>query len=619
MIKLSVFDTFLDSVLVVDDKLNIEYVNDATSILLDIPQRKMKPGTSLSSIVTLDGFTPVLSMEATPYSEVKFTSSSGKTGKIQISLQPLNPDTLPMRWIVTIRDVSLEEILQTKYRAELEKKEALLRTLEIKVIERTKELHTANTQLTALINSLGQGFLIFNKDGICSNVYTKACEKILETNPAGKAIWDVLKIPSDKVQSYRDWCETLFQDLIPFQDLVALGSLTYPHSQGRHIEIEYYPMRNDDGEMNGVVLVATDKTNEFEANLSAERERQYVKVVLQLIRARQQFLVFTKEALDMIDQMRAVTKHSPKPDFNLLLRYIHTIKGGAATFGVDDVKSLAHQIEEWIQKYNASSAIDPKSFSNEFESKLLSLEQSQKTFFNTHKEIIGREFNDIERRNEIPVRQLLNFLKDLTAVKGTEKLQPVFIEQFVKEPVYNLVSHINGAVQALGGMLGKPMKPVEITGGDLRVLQSRYFELFSSFIHIFRNALDHGIESHKERVEQAKDSAGLIKIAISKTPDSKIKILISDDGRGIDPEKVRASMRKRGLMKEAELSDEEVIQHIFEAGVSTKNEVTELSGRGVGLDMVLFAAKELGGTARVSSKLKKGTTFEITVPELNEP
>lgn len=138
--------------------------------------------------------------------------------------------------------------------------------------------------------------------------------------------------------------------------------------------------------------------------------------------------------------------------------------------------------------------------------------------------------------------------------------------------------------------------------------------LLPSLEHILRNALDHGIESIEVREKQSKPSMGTIEINFMRRG-SIVAIEVKDDGAGIDPNRVRSKAIELGrLSKDNQLSDQEVLRYILEPGFSTRETITELSGRGVGLDVVANAVKELGGTLNIVSELGKGTDIIIRFP-----
>ncbi|MHC4709441.1 MAG: hybrid sensor histidine kinase/response regulator [Planctomycetota bacterium] len=161
--------------------------------------------------------------------------------------------------------------------------------------------------------------------------------------------------------------------------------------------------------------------------------------------------------------------------------------------------------------------------------------------------------------------------------------------------------------------LGKRVE-LRITGADVDVDRNVLERIMGPFEHMIRNALDHGIESEGERRRAGKSPVGTITIDTSQEG-NEIAIRFSDDGAGFDIDAIRRRAIENGLMAEDKtLSDEELIQFILVAGFSTAREVTHLSGRGVGMDVVENEVKQLGGSMAVSSTQGEGTTFIIHLP-----
>ncbi len=154
----------------------------------------------------------------------------------------------------------------------------------------------------------------------------------------------------------------------------------------------------------------------------------------------------------------------------------------------------------------------------------------------------------------------------------------------------------------------------EVAGKDLRVDKVLADALVDPFIHLIRNAVDHGIESANERVKLGKNGRGTIRIeAVSEGAQSRIRVI--DDGRGIDPLVISKAAARLGIVSESSgLDFERSLRLIFRAGFTTLAAATDVSGRGVGLDVVETAVEQVGGELRVSSKPGAGTTFEIRLP-----
>jgi two-component system, chemotaxis family, sensor kinase CheA len=157
---------------------------------------------------------------------------------------------------------------------------------------------------------------------------------------------------------------------------------------------------------------------------------------------------------------------------------------------------------------------------------------------------------------------------------------------------------------------------LKIEGEDTEIDRALVEKLNECLVHLIRNAIDHGIEPPDERTVAGKPPEGLIEISASQSEGSVI-VVVRDDGRGIDPNKIRRKAIERGLLTEEQassLSDDDAIQFIFRSGFSTKEEVSEVSGRGVGMDAVKAAMEQIGGTIDLHSQIGAGTTVTLRLP-----
>ena len=182
-------------------------------------------------------------------------------------------------------------------------------------------------------------------------------------------------------------------------------------------------------------------------------------------------------------------------------------------------------------------------------------------------------------------------------------------------PFSDCVLSLKRLVRDLGRSLGKPCR-LEIHGDATEVDRDILEKLESTLTHLIRNALDHGVEPPHIRESAGKEAEALITISAAHVS-GRLVIRISDDGFGINPEHIRKEIVQRGLIgagAAAHLTFPEVMEFLFLPGFSMSKSITEISGRGVGLDAVRSTARGLRGTIRVQSILGGGTTFELSTP-----
>lgn len=183
------------------------------------------------------------------------------------------------------------------------------------------------------------------------------------------------------------------------------------------------------------------------------------------------------------------------------------------------------------------------------------------------------------------------------------------------QPVKKVFGRFPRVVRDLARKLGKKIE-LRMEGEDTELDKNLVDALADPMIHMVRNCCDHGIESPADRIKAGKPETGVVLLSASQQGDH-ILLKISDDGQGMDPDQLRAVAVKKGLMDESaadRLSDADALNLIFAPGFSTNKVVTDISGRGVGMDVVKTNISKLNGIVHVVSTYGKGTTIEIKVP-----
>ncbi|MFA6980833.1 MAG: hybrid sensor histidine kinase/response regulator [Ignavibacteriaceae bacterium] len=262
---------------------------------------------------------------------------------------------------------------------------------------------------------------------------------------------------------------------------------------------------------------------------------------------------------------------------------------------LSDIHVLQHLIEE-DKHQNAQQQLKAHL------KKVLEFIDWENTYFRTLEEklitIAKASVNDQLTTTQM-VDNLLDDAKQIVMFPFTSLLEifPTFVRELSRDQGKNVELVIEGA-------------EIEI---DRRILE----EMKSPLIHLVRNCIDHGIENPEKRNRKKKQDKGTIKISVSQKNGDKVEIIISDDGAGIDPEKIRLAVVKNGIISKDEskkLTIQELHTLIFQSGVSTSPIITDVSGRGLGLAIVREKVEKLGGSISFNTGLDAGTTFHITLP-----
>lgn len=180
-------------------------------------------------------------------------------------------------------------------------------------------------------------------------------------------------------------------------------------------------------------------------------------------------------------------------------------------------------------------------------------------------------------------------------------------------PIAQTFNRFPRLIRDLSRDLGKEVK-LEMSGEETELDKSVIEVLVDPLIHIVRNAMDHGIEMPEEREKAGKPRVGTISLSASHNG-NLIVIKISDDGKGMSPQKIFENAVKKGLVSaDAKLTEKQMLEYIFAPGFSTATKVTNLSGRGVGMDVVKKSLDKINGTVGIETELGKGSTFFLRIP-----
>ncbi len=366
----------------------------------------------------------------------------------------------------------------------------------------------------------------------------------------------------------------------------------------------------------------------------------------------------------LIELEKAKTFKKAEELLEVLFRTSHNLKGAAKSVSVDDISSIAHHLEDQFTYFRETKKRPTKKQINDC---LILADQMVQALEAAEKRFSASEFS-LDEMLRVPLRRvdrinaklnelimfqlrLSNWNKQINAIIGkldkamvhdaqgldhvrkgltqlfddAERLAGEFsrnlftLQQEGRRmrllPMSHVFSPLERVVREVSEELGKSVKLV-VHGGAVEIDKSVLDALKSPLQHLIRNAIAHGVEEKSTRKEQGKPETATISIGASNEA-NQIRLVVSDDGQGIDIEKIKAKALEKELYTEKELSQlkrAEVLELIFHSGLSTAGSVSELSGRGVGMDAVLSDIKRVKGTIRVESTDGEGCTFSVTLP-----
>ncbi len=284
----------------------------------------------------------------------------------------------------------------------------------------------------------------------------------------------------------------------------------------------------------------------------------------------------------------------------------------AARQQTSDLKQIQETLKQWDKKWGRLRSdvhslqefmeTSERSDSSEFSKKILDFFEWQQNFIKSLQENLNRLVKITSQDY-----RLVGGVVD-TLLEDTKKV--------LMQPFSTLLESFPRMVRDLSQELNKKIN-FECQGGDIEVDRRILEEMKDPLIHLIRNSIDHGIGTPEERAKKNKPPQGTIKVSASQISGNSMEILVSDDGEGVNIQKVKDSAVKNGLLtqKDADLiSGQEAAMLIFQSGLSTSAVITELSGRGLGLGIVSEKVDKLGGQVFVETKQGLGAIFRIVLP-----
>ena len=464
--------------------------------------------------------------------------------------------------------------------------------LERIVAARTAEVAERIAAMRLVLDNVGDGLVTVDRAGVIVGERSAAIVDLLGEANEGEALADVLSRNDAKASAWLSmgW-EALFDDVLPVE--LAIDQLPKRARAGeRHLGLAYRAILGADGLPARILVVVSDETAAVARAESEAAHHELLQVLDRLMRDRAGFLAFLREARELVEL--ATTPASS--DVVGTLRAMHTLKGNAALFGASSLAAVVHDVESaMVERGGAPTADECGRVHAAWDSLTARLST-----------VLAERTTDAVEVKREDVDHVLRALIDRARHVDVARL----VTRMTFEPAAGRLARLGEQAQTLARRLGKGEIHVEIDDGDVRVPAERWSLLWGTLTHVLRNAIDHGLESVEQRAAAGKTGAGKIRLAAHER-DGDVVIEVGDDGRGIDWDAVAAAAAARGLRAH---SAAERVRALFADGVSTAAEVTEVSGRGVGLAAARDAAHALGGSIDVRSERGAGTTFVIRVP-----
>lgn len=492
---------------------------------------------------------------------------------------------------------------------------------------RTRELKEAADKVRNLLDNAGQGFLSFGEDLKVTGEYSAECIMIFNREIGDAAVPELL-YPEDNGQQI--FLTALFSKIFQEEDELLREnyfSLLPEELQldGSFIQITYklisHPVEPDRKEL---LLILTDITQQREMEKKIQEEKNVLSMVVRAVthyrefgKAITEYQLFCREELPDI----LVSTESPAQKLNKIFRAVHTWKGTFGQLGIQRVAAGLHELESVLAKLR-----DEKQGNIELNDVVACFAEYQPEM------LFNWLWQELEQLKQILGDQF--FLQDETIVvencklhqleeKVQRLLAPCQAKILIRElrrlrykPFTDLLNMYPEYIDNLALNQGKELEFSLTPNTEILVDPVKYHDFAKSLVHVFRNAVAHGLETPDERLAAGKAVPGELVCNIT-NDETRMTVTIADDGRGIDNVLIRRLAVAKGLCDEAtagELSNEEAIQLIFSDGFSSTGATDQLSGRGVGLSAVKQEIEKLGGHIEVTTEVGQGTQFTFVLP-----
>jgi two-component system chemotaxis sensor kinase CheA len=479
-----------------------------------------------------------------------------------------------------------------------------------KIIDaRTARIREQQRDMRLILDNVEEGLVTIDLGGRIAGEYSKAIERWFDAPPPGARLGDWLgRIDAH----FGDWFELAIESVtdgsLPVDVALAQLPVTLKDKdnditylvQYRLIDAGRAPVpadrerraspRGEAAVPEKILVVILDITEHLRKEAAERHGSELLQLFRHIMRDKAGFLEFLAESDDIVKSLRDGFRQT---DLAHLKRLIHTLKGNAALFGMKRLSEICHDIETFMAENRAVPA----------DLQLSEMFSAWAKMRADLEVLLGQDARQIEigdREYQAILRAVLDGADRMTVAR--------MIESWRLEPTEKRLARIEKQIRGLAERMGKHRVRVVCNANGLRFDARHFAPFWSSFVHVLRNAVDHGVEDAEQRARSGKPREAVIAVTTS-VEDGKFVVTVADDGPGIDWDRLRARAAALGLPSDPPE------RLIFAEGVSSKSEATALSGRGVGMGAVEEACKALGGTVEVVSERGVGTRIRIVFPK----
>lgn len=550
----------------------------------------------------------------------------GHVGKVTFSKSDHEfAETLSRMAVVSFKNIKMLKVIEEQNR-----------TLEQKVEERTAELRQKTNDINNMMQNMHQGIFTILPGGKIHPEYSAYLESILETKQiANMSVMELLfsntTMGGNALSQISAALEAILDEdsmMFDFNSHCLVKEFTKNLGNGhtKIMELDWDPIIGETDKVDKLMVTLRDVTALRGLQAEAEKQKWELDVIGQILSVTSdKFSSFIRDAYKFTDENEQLITQNNEPVNDViatLFRNMHTIKGNARIYSFTAITDVAHAAED---TYNEMRKNQKATWDKD---KMLSELSETRRLVQTYENIYTEKLSGNKAAGMFIDQELIDKLKKILDGSGSTNI--IDLKQSIKnitdaigtESIESLMDALIHSLPALAQQLDKPTPQVVTNDHNIRFLPEIAPVVKNIFTHSFRNAIDHGIESIAERKSQGKPEFGTITVDVSLN-ENFVNLSISDDGRGLAVKKLKQKAIQNGTLNANDNFTSELLADlVFQSGLTTAEKVSDISGRGVGMDAIRKFVETAGGKVEIRFKDKPKQDSEyipfavlITLPE----
>lgn len=458
---------------------------------------------------------------------------------------------------------------------------------------REQRIRDRNRDMLRILDNAEDGFITVSRAGIMDEERSRILERWFGPAAGTSFLAYFAQMCPARGDDMRLGWEALTEDVLPTDLLIDQLPNAFTRD-GQHFQLRYRTISGASGRFESLLVVIHDATEAMARDRAEVAQKQMLAVFRRLTTDPAGW----QEFFDSGSRMVASVCGTPPPDEVTMARWVHTLKGNCAVMGLEGLAALLHDLEGRMAEGGGALGTDD---ARELAQRWAELAAISAQFGGGHAS---------NRRITITTQEHDELLAAL-ADRSDLGLLARRVVSWRDEAISDWLERMGTQMEGLSRSLGKGQPDVIIEAGVLRVAPTVFSDLWAALAHVVRNTVDHGFQTAQERAAAGKNPRNRVWLRASPDGDDGFVVSIADDGRGIDWGRLAEKAAAAGLPATTR-SDLE--QALYADAISTRDHVSETSGRGVGLGAVRDVVVRLGGHIEVESTPGQGTTFRFTIP-----